>query len=307
MKCTSSLLLASAVLWFSTQSACAQAPPMTLNRLDEAHLDSLAALTAQKIRAAKLVEKEPKVLVMDFFRNSPGTSSQLGTFLAARFAESLSAHSSGLQILDRTVLHDFLLENWTSLEDLKSNEICFALARQLGATGAILGTLTQDNSNITLTLHLEGFGPTEKEDDIFSWRDRTVSFSLTEDLHAALFQLGPNYSRKADEIPQEPGIFRAGIDGVTSPMCVYCPNPDYADAARAAKFQGTVLLSILVTPQGKANGIYVLKGAPFGLTAQAISTMKNWRFGPGQKDGQAVPVRVPVEITFRLLSGPEEN
>ena len=38
---------------------------------------------------------------------------------------------------------------------------------------------------------------------------------------------------------------------------------------RAAKFQGVVVLSLVVTPEGKADAIYVVKGAPFGLTTKA--------------------------------------
>lgn len=302
MKGVCYLFLVSAVLCASPLSTSAQAPEFTLNRLDQAHLDSLAALTAKKIRDAKLAEKEPKVLVMDFFRDSPGTSSQLGTILAERFAESLSAYSSGLQILDRKVLHDFLLENWTALEDFKSNEICLAVARQLGGTGAILGTLTEKNGHITLTLHLEGFGPAEKQDDIFAWRDRTVMFPLTQELSTALYQPGPNYSRSADKIPEEPGILRAGINGVTQPICIYCPDPDYSNAARAGKFQGNVVLSVIVDAEGKVNRIHVLKGAPFGLTVQAINATRNWRMQPARKDGKPVSARTNVEIGFRLLN-----
>src|SRR5215469_6639484 len=155
-----SLLLASAVLWLSPTIAHAQAPHFTLNRLDEAQLDSLAMLTANKIHELKL-EEEPKVLVVDFFRNSTGEASQLGTLLADRFPESVTTYSSGIHILDRKVLKDYLFENWTGLEDLKSNEICLEVAGQLGATGAILGTLTEKNGNVNLTLRLEGFGPPE--------------------------------------------------------------------------------------------------------------------------------------------------
>lgn len=303
MKGAYCLILALAVLWFSPTSTRAQDAIFPLNRLDQAHLDSLAALAAKKIREAKLVEKEPKVLVMDFFRNSPGESSQLGTLLADQFSESLATYSAGMQILDRSIIKDYLVENWTTLDDLKSNEICLAIARELGATGAILGTLTESNGNITLTLHLQGFGPTQKEDDIFAWRDRTTSFALTDALHAALFQRGPNYSRKAEQIPDEPGVFRAGIDGVTSPTCEYCPNPDYSDAARRVEEQGTVVLSVVVTAEGQVSGIYILKGAPFGLTDQAIKAAKNWRLQPGQKDGKPVSVRTSLEISFRLLQG----
>ena len=257
-----SLLLASAVLWLSPTIAHAQAPHFTLNRLDEAQLDSLAMLTANKIHELKL-EEEPRVLVVDFFRNSTGESSQLGTLLADRFSESVTTYSSGIHILDRKVLKDYLFENWTGLEDLKSNEICLEVARQLGATGAILGTLTEKNGNVNLTLRFEGFGPVERQDDIFAWRDRTVVFPLTEELRSALYHPGPNYTRSADQIPEEPGVFRAGINGVTQPNCIYCPNPDYSDAARTVKIQGTVILSVLVTAQGQVAGIYVLKGAPF--------------------------------------------
>jgi TonB family protein len=304
MKAAYSLILASAVLWFSPTSTRAQDAPF-LNRMEQARLDSLAALTAKKIREAKLVEKEPKVLVMDFFRDSIGQSSHLGTLLADRFSESVASYSAGMQVLDRKILRDYLTENWTTLEDFRSNDLCLRIARQLGATGAVLGILAEKSGNINLTLHLEGFGPTNKEDDIFAWRDRTTSFPVTEELRTALYQPGPNYTRSADKIPEEPGVFIAGVSGVTQPECKYCPNPDYSDAARAGKFQGTTILSVVVTAQGGATGIYVLKGAPFGLTDQAIKAVKNWRFQPSQKDGKPVPARVSVEIAFRLLSGPD--
>jgi TonB family protein len=277
-----------------------QLPDSFLTRLDEAHLDSLAALTAQKIREAKLVEKEPSVLVMDFFRNSLGNHSRLGTLLADRFSESLTSYAVGIKVLDRKILKAYLTENWTTLEDLRSNEICLRIARQLGATGAILGTLNEENGNLNLSLHLEGFGPPDKEDDLFPWRDRTTIIPLAGEIHSMLFEPGPNYARKADEIPDEPGIFRSGSPGVTSPICSYCPQPSYSDAARTAKFQGTVILSVVVTEEGEVTSVYVLKGAPFGLTAQTIEATRGWRFKPGQKDGKPLSVRVETETTFHL-------
>ena len=51
-----------AAVWFFPTAAHAQLPDFNLNRLDQAHLDSLAALTAKRVREAKLVEKEPKIL-----------------------------------------------------------------------------------------------------------------------------------------------------------------------------------------------------------------------------------------------------
>src|SRR5438874_11698646 len=95
-------------------------------------------------------------------------------------------------------------------------------------------------------------------------------FTKDENMHAKHYQQGPNYARRADEIPEEPDVVRSGSPGVASPVCSYCPQPDYSDAARAAKFQGTVILSVVVTAEGQVTSVYVLKGAPLGLTAQTI-------------------------------------
>ncbi len=292
-------LLVGVPLLFLPVIACCQMRDSVLTRLGEGYLDSLASHAAQKIREANLEEREPKVLVMDFFRSSPGNSSRLGTLLADRFSESLTAYSAGLNILDRKILKDYLTTNWTTLEDLRSHEVCLRIGRQMGATGVILGTLYEENGQISLTVHLEGFGPVAKEADIFQVTDERARFPVTEEMHAMLFEPGPNYARRADDIPEEPGVFKSGL-GAGVPRWTSCRSPDFSDAARAAKFQGTVLLSIVVTPEGKATSIYVLKGAPFGLTTKAIKAVQDWRFEPALKDGNPVPVRVQIETTFRL-------
>jgi TonB family protein len=284
---------------FLTVNVSCQSRRSVLTRLDEGYLDSLASHAAQKIREANLEEREPKILVIDFFRSSPGNSSRLGTLLADRFSGSLTAYSAGLNILDRKILKNYLTTNWTTLEDLQSRDVCLRIGRQIGATGVILGTLYEENGQISLTVHLEGFGPVAKEADIFQVADQKARFPVTEEMHAMLFESGPNYARKADEIPEEPGVFKSGL-GAGVPRCTSCPSPGYSDAARAAKFQGAVVLSIVVTTEGKATSIYVLEGAPFGLTTKAVEAVQDWRFEPALKDGNPVPVRTQIETTFRF-------
>jgi TonB family protein len=264
-------------LLFLPQTVHCQSHGSVLTQLDQAQLDSLASHTVQKIREASLQEKEPKVLVIDFFRSAPGNSSRLGTFLADRFSESLAAYSTGLHVLDRSILKDYLTTNWTTLKDLESADVCLQIGRQLGATGVILGTLYEENGQISLTIHIEGFGPVVKKADAFQVTDERARFLSTEELRAMFFAPGSNYARKADEIPEEPGIFKIG-SGVGMPRCISCPSPNYSDAGRAAKFSGTVILSIVVTTDGKATSIYVVKGAPFGLSAKAIDAVQNWSF-----------------------------
>jgi len=224
----------------------------------------------------------------------------MGSLLADRFSESISAYSEGVKVIDRKILKEYLTQNWTTLEDLQSNEVCLQIGRQLGATGVILGTLTEDKDSVNLTLNIEGLGPKAKKKDLLPWRGRTASLLLTEEAHRMLIQPGSDYARKADEIPEEPGIFKTGSPGVTTPSCIRCFPAVYTGTARAAKFQGTVLLSVIVTPEGRVTSIYVLKGAPFGLTEKFIEAVRHWSLKPGEKDGKSVSVRLQIETTFHL-------
>ncbi len=66
----------------------------------------------------------------------------------------------------------------------------------------------------------------------------------------------------------------------------------YTDEARAAATEGTVVLDLIVDETGRAREIRVVSGLDHGLTEAAIAALKDCRFSPGEKAGQAVPVRV---------------
>jgi protein TonB len=97
------------------------------------------------------------------------------------------------------------------------------------------------------------------------------------------------------------GMFRAGVNGVGSPICIYCPQPEYSDEARKAKYQGTVLLDVTVTADGRVVSPIVIKGPGLGLEEKALAQVKNWKMraaiGPS---GKAVNCRVQIEVTFHL-------
>lgn len=97
------------------------------------------------------------------------------------------------------------------------------------------------------------------------------------------------------------GMARPGVNGVTIPRCTYCPNPSFSDEARAAKVQGTVVLQVVVTAEGRAENISVVRKAGYGLEQKAIEAVRNWQFKPAiGPDGVAVATVVPIEVTFRL-------
>lgn len=96
------------------------------------------------------------------------------------------------------------------------------------------------------------------------------------------------------------GAYRIG-GGVTSPRVIYGPDPEYSEEARKAKYQGTVVLWLVVGADGQAHDIRVQSSLGMGLDEKAIEAIHRWRFEPGRKDGIAVAVQVNVEVNFRLF------
>ncbi len=97
-----------------------------------------------------------------------------------------------------------------------------------------------------------------------------------------------------------PDVFRIGAD-VSAPKPVYTPEPEYSEEARKAKYQGTVLLSLVVDEAGRPVNIHVTRPLGLGLDEKAVEAVRRWTFKPGTKNGKAVAVQASVEVNFRLL------
>jgi TonB family protein len=96
------------------------------------------------------------------------------------------------------------------------------------------------------------------------------------------------------------GVYSVG-GGVSEPIPIYKPDPSYSEEARKAKYQGTVVLWIIVDASGAVTDCRVVKPLGLGLDEKAVETVKTWKFKPAQKNGTPVPVRVMVEVSFRLF------
>ena len=79
-------------------------------------------------------------------------------------------------------------------------------------------------------------------------------------------------------------------------------KPQYTSDAMRAKVQGTVLLECVVRPDGSVGDVQILRSLDgvFGLDQEAIKAAKQWRFAPGTRMGEPVPVLVTIELTFTL-------
>jgi TonB family protein len=97
-----------------------------------------------------------------------------------------------------------------------------------------------------------------------------------------------------------PGPYPAGQKGVTVPEVIYSPEPSFSDEARKAKFQGIVLLMLVVGRDGRPYNIRVRQSLGMGLDEKAIEAVKNWRFRPATLKGQPVATQIGVQVDFHL-------
>jgi protein TonB len=97
------------------------------------------------------------------------------------------------------------------------------------------------------------------------------------------------------------GAYREG-NGVTSPRVIKEVKPSYTGEAMRARIQGLVTMEAVVMPDGSVGNVQITKSldSNFGLDKEAIRTVKQWRFEPGRRLGQPVPVLIVIEMTFTL-------
>jgi periplasmic protein TonB len=108
-------------------------------------------------------------------------------------------------------------------------------------------------------------------------------------------QKGPNRPG-TDGRPYQPG------NGVLPPRVRLKVDPQYSVDAMRAKIQGMVVVSAVVLPDGSVTDVRVIRSLDrsFGLDLKAIEAARQWRFFPGTRQGEPVPVLVNIELEFNL-------
>jgi len=89
------------------------------------------------------------------------------------------------------------------------------------------------------------------------------------------------------------------IDQAPQPLASIKPN--YPPRARMRKIEGHVQVEFVVDSDGIVRDAEVTASTPQGVFDDAaLRAVRHWKFKPGVKDGQAVPVRVRQPIKFIL-------
>ena len=100
-----------------------------------------------------------------------------------------------------------------------------------------------------------------------------------------------------------PGVGGAYSIGAvsTAPVLIHKVDPEFSEEARRARFNGVVLLRVIIDERGRTTQIEVLRQPGLGLGERAVASVAQWRFRPGMRDGKAVSVWATVEVNFSLL------
>jgi TonB family protein len=97
----------------------------------------------------------------------------------------------------------------------------------------------------------------------------------------------------------EGNAYRIGGD-VTAPIPISRKEPEFPKGVDPQVTNAVVLLSIVIGKDGSVTNVEPLRGDP-AFFENAIEAVKQWKFTPGIKDGEPVPVKANVEVNFRKL------
>jgi TonB family protein len=76
-------------------------------------------------------------------------------------------------------------------------------------------------------------------------------------------------------------------------------KPTYPELAKLSRTEGTVVLQILITKDGKVSKVEIVSGPPL-LTRAAQDAVKNWKYKPTIVNGQEVEVSTQVKVQFNM-------
>ncbi len=89
--------------------------------------------------------------------------------------------------------------------------------------------------------------------------------------------------------------------GVTKGLLIKRVEPQYPTLAKAARVQGDVVLSAVISPNGDIENLVLVSGHPM-LVPAALAAVKQWKYKPYLLNGQPVEVETTITVIFALTS-----
>lgn len=226
-----------------------------------------------------------KIYVSDFL-DSSGARTEKSCYFSSVFSTDLAKQAKGFEILNRISMQKLLDAASISLGDLQKPETLSKIGSVTGTDALLSAVITIDKAVISVDLSL---------------RDTSTG----NELHRTQYQehYSPDFEGSFPAASDTSGhiYYFSGLDGISFPKCVYCPNPSYTSAARKRKVNGACLISAQVTERGTVDDVLIVRSLDSELDEAALRIVRTWKLEPAKdSSGTLVPVRVPVEVTFQL-------
>jgi TonB family protein len=261
--------------------AHAQAPPKP-----PASLQTMAQDLEQELSSRKNL----KVVVLDF--GAPDKRwLPFGEYLADQFAAELAKVPTTLMLIDRSQLAPTLKALHLTTEAQLDNVNNQTIAKGIAAECVIAGSYGDFEGYLGITLTTDCLqGARVSATEI----NRKIPFSP---------EMAARFGAPLESLRPAGGVPDAGTAGLSFPRCTYCPQPGYTNEAVIAKYQGTAVLTVVITAEGRASDIRIVQDLKYGLARNAVAAVSKWRFTPAHDpEGNAVSARQKVEVTFHLYS-----
>lgn len=95
------------------------------------------------------------------------------------------------------------------------------------------------------------------------------------------------------------GLYHPG-GGVSNPILIYAPDPEFSDEARRAKYQGVCVVSLIVDAMGNPQHVHIIRPLGMGLDEKAMEAVRQYKFRPAMYKGRPVAVMINIEVNFRI-------
>ena len=100
-----------------------------------------------------------------------------------------------------------------------------------------------------------------------------------------------------DKASQQPGCMNPD-----PPRLVKKVSPQYPQAAREARVEGSVMTIVSIGTDGVPKIVKVVESANRDLESASLSAIREWRYEPAMCGGQAVPQETVLQINYTLSS-----
>jgi TonB family protein len=257
----------------------------------EAEILFLARSLGAQLRGANL----KSVVVFDL-RGPEDQWLPFGSWLADQISMALANTGQQLQVIDRVRLAAEMKTRNLSGGDTLRTPMRAQISEAVEADGFITGSFGPFKDQVGITL--------------VAWRTsdakQSKGFPYAFMLNGKV-PLGPEETSHLT-VPLESlrpidGIFRGGYAGTTVPQCEYCPAPQFSTAAIWRNKGRSVVLNILVSPEGYATQVKVAQSPDPELDSEAIKAVEGYKFKAAvDPDGEPIAVRMPFVIGIRVAN-----